>query len=356
MSFKMSKSEILSYQWPHRERVNVISKGYGNGPAQLTRVVGGSSGFPCKHLDYPKLLKDVTGYIPVKGGKIVDRRKIVNPPEVRKKNALAQQKRKMSNLLLSAGGYPMAFLTFTFAKEAACQDELRRSMDMLNRRYKAKYGTPLKALFTYERGGKTGRLHIHACVLGRFVHQNVWQDELWKKGIVHVQGVSTAGSSRSRSTIAGYITKYLQKEGSREGLSRCSYHVSKSWPDTVEVQSGYAEDPIKAVRDISAKYKAAGCYVSTKEFTLEDGSTIIVSDICVPKGVRYMPDIPYGVPMRFMQRKHLLAGNQKNNTTFFTDIEAKEHSRALYSMSARKLSYSGRFDPADYFQLEKEQN
>ena len=356
MSFTLPKSEILSYRWSHRERVNVISKGYGNGPAQLTRVVGGALGFSCKHLDYSKLLKDVTGYYPVPGGKMYDRHKIVNPEEVRKKNAVYAQKRKMSNLLLSAGGYPMAFFTFTFAEAPSCQDELRRAWDQMCQRYKSYTGTPLKFLSTYERGGKTGRLHIHACILGRFIPQEVWQNKLWKKGIVHVQGISTAGSRRSKSAIAGYITKYLQKEGSREGLSRCSYHVSKSWPDTVEVQSGYAEDPIKAVRDISAKYKAAGCYVSTKEFTLEDGNTIIVSDICVPKGVRYMPDIPYGVPMRFMQRKHLLAGNQKNNTTFFTDIEAKDHGRALYSMSARKLSYSGRFDPADYFQLEKELN
>ena len=347
----MKPDVIVSENWNHAERVNIISTAYGNGPGQVTRVYANEKSMPCKYLDYAKLLTSAEGYLPRLAGYVTEKTIFTLTAAEKEERNKYFRSRRLLRYLLSAGGNPLLFCTLTFAQEPASLLELKQAMYSFIRRYWAFYHKKIKMLWVYERGAENGRVHVHAVILRKFIDKIDLQEQLWCSGFVNIKAVITSSKARSVQQIRKYVSKYMGKGEKSAGLGRETYHVTREWPDVVEVQKGEAADPLGALKEVEKRARAAGCPASSFEGFDDYGNKTAMLELYVPPGSRYMPDIRFPVPLRFMQAKHLAESRRGESVTWFTDIEARRARRPLEYMSTRKLTTSGKFSPSDYFQF-----
>ncbi len=122
------------------------------------------------------------------------------------------------------------FLTLTFADPCFDRARVKADVGIMCKRFLDRYGKPLAYLSVLELHPGGHGYHVHICVNCRYISQAVWQDVLWKQGIVDIRAIKSPDKLNRIRLFANYLAKYLEKDAVNAPPGSRRFNVSQAWP------------------------------------------------------------------------------------------------------------------------------
>lgn len=220
----------------------------------------------------------------VRGEKPYEKEKEVPSPwnEEKEEESLRRSRTRLHKVLRRSGDIVYKFVTLTYAEEPKDVQSAYRDLAHMAARIRNRFYTYFHYISSLDKSAKSGRLHFHLLVDCPFIDQKIWQEELWKKGIVDIRKTWKIKDEYGLNSLVGYMAKYICKKEIDHVPGSHRFNTSENFPDVSEhfriYFNTYAEAEAALCRVMSEEYE------SIRDYTFEiEGDKVITMLYCWSK-------------------------------------------------------------------------
>lgn len=172
----------------------------------------------------------------VRNEKPFEKKKVVTEhwSEEQEEQSLDRSRRRLKAAIRRSGDVLYKLLTLTWETVPVVRLEAYRHFSEMCRRFHARVGQPLDYISSLDVSAQGRRWHYHVLIIAPYVDQKVWQDELWKKGIVDIRKTWKITDEQGLHSMCNYMNKYMCKKQTSHVRGLHRFNVSENFPDVAE--------------------------------------------------------------------------------------------------------------------------
>lgn len=146
-----------------------------------------------------------------------------------KYETLCRARRQILNIARNNFSDRMKFLTLTYATPTLEKSKIRADLKVMCKRFYRDYNYNLKYIAVLETHKNYNSYHIHMIIDSHYIKQDIWQNNIWKNGIINIQKIKSNENKKSIIQVISYVSKYVSKALSSNESYVHNYLVSKNW-------------------------------------------------------------------------------------------------------------------------------
>jgi len=195
-----------------------------------------------------------------------------------KTEAICRAKKVVKEIVRHNLNKNLKLLTLTYSYIVSSREAVLSDVKQMARRYKARFGVPLRYIATLEWQSGRNCLHVHMVIDSEYIPADQWQSDLWRQGFVKINTITHGKSKSDCLNAVAYVLKYITKDTKSAQYYNHLYFRSKNWNTNIRKEYFTSSDE-------SAFFKIANIKFGFKKydhtrffFESHDGYIITIHD------------------------------------------------------------------------------